>query len=472
MVCICGVRRSCRKIFVHDTRTVKLTPTRRANVMLNRNSLIVPIIASCICVVAHSEPPRDWLATYEGNLKVLMRHSFKAETVTRYESPHFNFSPRLTMVEYRQDGNRVDTIREERTFLDATLTETKLNSKSRSIFDGREALRYTYPAELSPNATLPGNIVIGGEEATAFANKAKLGGGTASNVLFGIYSTGSGGLTIPEIMKASTREQLAVVTEATGVVTVRANTEYGAYEVEFDSRSGMPHRILIVKGPGDRMHVGQLSEIASPGAYYSPWHRKAPLAQLRVTVEDIKYTEFDGQLFPVSASVTEHFKYADGNSLKILSSHTRHDVQLDPDFDAMRAFVLEAPDGTPVSYISGYRITATNDKNYSPGIDVRSRTGVMYEWHRGKVVPSVDRTAIETLESTLAMSPVTTPLDHSVSSANAEGVTGNGSGSHSPRMPPVAENAYRSLINVAVAAFVLVCITGTVLFTRRKRLRS
>jgi hypothetical protein len=97
-----------------------------------------------------------------------------------------------------------------------------------------------------------------------------------------------------------------------------------------------------------------------------------------LVVDHIKLEQINGRRVPIGGSLTNSIRYKDGTERTVNVTAERKEIDLNPDFEAQDAFALNLPDGTVV-----------NDYDFR---------GVKYQIFKGRLVPMVDRHAVDVIE--------------------------------------------------------------------------
>ncbi len=257
------------------------------------------------------------------------------------------------------------------------------------IFSNAQRIRRSYHRDIGPSAVLDGHI------------------------------SGCNDLSIPEILREATNMRLRDTEEnidGHDTYVLEAETKYGKHTLWIDSDAGFnPRRITVQKKIGDL--YGKLPIGASPPpleggvSSSSPW-----LATIKWKVEvDIQIENISGVFAPVTAKVRQYREYENGQFIEANSNVKREAIDFDPDFEAMGAFAIDAPNGTRVTYD-----------------DARAMMGVKYEWFNGKVRARVDDTFLEDLDNQIELlknevhdeseviTPNNTDSDHDESAASRD----------------------------------------------------
>ncbi len=209
------------------------------------------------------------------------------------------------------------------------------------------------------------------------------------SVLSGIVPS-SDGLGLGELLRTSPNVQIRPEPEKINseeAIVVEFDTKYGNHTLWLSpSRQYMPIQIQVTREKGDLFNgvpVGTPPAKASPEAIHT-WPREAVSGNV-VTILFDRFSTLGDAVVPISASIESTITYESGKSVVVRTTHELSNLQLDPDFDAMNAFKLDAPDGTPAAFL-----------------DERGATGLRFQWVDGEMVPAIDTTVFNKIEGQLS----------------------------------------------------------------------
>ena len=109
--------------------------------------------------------------------------------------------------------------------------------------------------------------------------------------------------------------------------------------------------------PLDEKHQG-----AKPNTYW-------PLTYV-YTLDSIEIVRIDGLFVPTTCRKVAKTTYSNGKSREVVFDHERLEIDLDPDFEALKAFVPDIPEGTQVYFTTEEQAVG------------------LYKWSNGRVVPA------------------------------------------------------------------------------------
>ncbi len=103
------------------------------------------------------------------------------------------------------------------------------------------------------------------------------------------------------------------------------------------------------------------------------------MSRIEMKIEDVEIEKVGDWWFPMKGTCSTRVFYSDGTMELMRTQVQRSNVEWNPDFEAMGAFVMDLPDGTPVEYAE--------------------YPGIAYEWEKGKVVTAVNQSLIDALDA-------------------------------------------------------------------------
>ena len=170
-----------------------------------------------------------------------------------------------------------------------------------------------------------------------------------------------------------------------GDAIVSFTNAYGAYNVTLSLRFGyLPTRISVTRTAGNTYNGIQIGSKPQTHREVTATWPDEPILSVETTVTVDSISQVNGVYLPQSATVDEQVSYASGKHVAVHARHTRSDFSLSPDFDSLRAFHLEVPNGTEVAYL-----------------DERDIAGLRFQWQDGRVVPLVSTEVIGAIQRDL-----------------------------------------------------------------------
>jgi len=163
---------------------------------------------------------------------------------------------------------------------------------------------------------------------------------------------------------------------------IDAMTQYGEYTVWIDPQHGYNISRAEVQKKGGDLAWGDKPlnghEKMPPASQYLgprlPMEKKA----LSFSLKDVRFEKINGIWIPMEANYEYIKTYRDNRAIKVERHHKRTEIDLQPDFEAVRAFVPDMPDGAMVI--------------------IEEVPGIEYEWRQGKPVAKIDKFIIHELE--------------------------------------------------------------------------
>lgn len=310
----------------------------------------------------------DLLKEYEENNQLRESYIIKAETVSVLADSVSSNRPSWASysIELRKDPNRVDMITQNwGPFPNKDKLKTVKNSKDgykrRVIWDGDTLFEHH----------------IGSGEFAGFVsmdNKEEL---KYKYTADGYYGTPLDGLfpgdlkPLSSILRSADRINLYEEMEAVNDVlcyVIEANSKNGNYVIWIDPEHGYNISRAEIRKTGDNLWYEQpLSKLPTSEDYPTP-------ETILFTIKNVKFQEIGNVWVPVEADMKNTWTYKDGREVTVSMQHKRSDINLEPDFESVKAFVPNIPDGTRV-YNEVSRITSE---------------GIQFEWKDGKPIRKMD----------------------------------------------------------------------------------
>ncbi|MHC4739884.1 MAG: hypothetical protein ACYS9Y_13340 [Planctomycetota bacterium] len=240
---------------------------------------------------------------------------------------------------------------------------------------------------------------------------------------------------------------------------ISAQTPHGDYKLWVDSDQGYYIRRAEITVDEDDLAWGE------PLSQRSIGHPPKTYSKIEMEIKDIAIQEIDGYFIPIKGTFVSKVFYTDGTVEHVKKQVERTNIQWNPDFDAMGAFMMDIPDGTRVQY------------DEFPGIK--------YEWLNGKLISVVDELVIEELDKVTEqlMAEGTSAMLSSVSNTNTmkppdpcdeieETITENTKLSNIKKTEALSKNTPFGLYFL-ISACVLILTVGIWLhIMHRRRMRS
>ncbi|NLZ03575.1 MAG: hypothetical protein GXY19_00185 [Phycisphaerae bacterium] len=427
---------------------------------------IVTKVLTCVLVLT----PRlalgaDWTAEevlrlYEQSLKPInSRVAFELESNTTFAGAWEpkGFRMAKTGMVYR-DGNSLGFEFMRKTSVDGGQT---FRSRARKFVlreNEPEAMVYDYPRENRETGRV--NIFSNVDELRSTIHV-----DIGSSAVFDGHLSGCNNLTIPEVLREATSLRLRDAMESVDghdTCVLEAATKYGKHSLWLDPDAGFnPRRITVQKEVGDLDGDRRLGTPPPrlPEGVESAVPRIA-VVKVEMTVESIEIANISGVFVPVAAEISTREQYEDGQFMESTSVVKRSAIDFTPDFETLRAFVLDVPDGTPVAYQ-----------------DARSRMGVKYEWFEGRPKAQVDQEFVDMMDANMesfhpdnkvtSASSDNTDADEETFAGNAgdlSTVTNDDSTG-----PVIAETGHTPVVLVFSCAVLVLSLSAWVLFRRKSR---
>ncbi len=207
------------------------------------------------------------------------------------------------------------------------------------------------------------------------------------------YVGGNKSFLLPDVMRAGSalrvREDMELV-DGHETYVLEADTKYGKHIVWLDPEYGFnPRRIVIQKSGDDLFDDKPLStplpDRRAGEANIATHSVDSPRLSVDTTLDSVKIERIGDVFVLTEARITTVESFPNNTSAKRVCVFRRSEIDLEPDFDAMGAFVMDAPNGTPVRFLD--RPSPTG------GVDVRWRDGKIDAYVDDEVVRDLVQTA-------------------------------------------------------------------------------
>jgi len=312
---------------------------------------------------ANEEQPsaEELISEYEKSLSALARSAYEIQTVMVVDTPQPTKNPKCTVrkTSVCRDSERWDVVAEDR----STSTSGELIiSRCGKILDER-SIRYESDGNEPPEM-----IYVDSDfsEIDKVKVRACLGGGIITEgYLFAER--------LPDIFRSSPSLRVRNDREdIDGHLTyvLESQSDYGDISIWLDPNSSFHPRRIELHKSGDDILDGQPLASSRPNRKLFP---REPLQEYSNVVESVKIEEINGISVMTEANITESWAFSSGQVVRISYDFKLSKIDMNPDFNALKAFVdIKVPDGTPVY-----------DQDY-PGIN--------FMVVGGKIVPADDPT--------------------------------------------------------------------------------
>jgi len=350
---------------------------------------------------AHAQGAQDVLAGYVNSLSVFKRASIKSEIETTFtgawnydivvereviygdlhwDSPRFDIH--TSMVSFGREGTSrgAEEHRERR----STFSERGAFANQSLTFDAVDAKP---PMWLIINPLDDHQVWLAAIQPLQ-----------AEQYLHGFAEGHPNTFHLEEIMQEGSNLQLRDEMEPVDghkCYVLESKNEYGEKTLWLDPEDGFNPRRIVLRTRAENIY-GLTPLGAPPEPLDSRWLVREPRSQIVenvLTVDSVEIEEVDGVPVIVGAQIVRERFFENGLSTTMRSIVKRTHIDLNPDFEAVGAFKMEVPDGTPVFYPS------------EP-----SSSAIRLEWRDGKVVPTVDTAAIDAIEREIPnLAPESTP---------------------------------------------------------------
>lgn len=351
-------------------------------------AIILVSLLETICFISGFDEqvtPSQLLAEYELNHEKLKTHITKYEQVIEILDSDSGNVPRFSRSEYefRTDGRRVDWIIKDWFGLDSpdTADLVEPSSHNRTIWDGNMYIELGYPPIGYDKKR--GSAFFSDTKKAEFVLTAYGGYNTLDGVFWGDKKE------IPRILDQSSDISLRSKmeeTNGTDCYVIDAITPNGKYSLWIDPEHGYNIAKAKVHKTGDDLLYGKpisqhrrRTTNRSGGAKYTgPRRTGNRREEFSFSLDRVEFQQVGDCWVPVEAYYQHTTKFDDGQ-VKVERKHDKRVfIDLEPDFEAVGAFVPDIPDGMQIL--------------------LEGAPGITYKWQAGKMVPNVDKLVIADLD--------------------------------------------------------------------------
>ena len=159
---------------------------------------------------------------------------------------------------------------------------------------------------------------------------------------------------------------------------IEADTPYGHYKIYFDPQHGFNVVKAELRKTGNDICYGEvLNEAVPEGAVGPRGHPLSPRKELVMTLSNNEFKQVDDCWIPADSNWEVQITHENGRVWSDKYKSKKTSIELNPDFEAINAFVPNFPNNTKVAYIG-------------------KKSPVPLVWLNGKVVVNVDSDEEET----------------------------------------------------------------------------
>ncbi|HBG77966.1 MAG TPA: hypothetical protein DDW84_03830 [Phycisphaerales bacterium] len=183
------------------------------------------------------------------------------------------------------------------------------------------------------------------------------------------------------------------------------------------------------------------------------------IKQWEASFEVTKLQQINDQSLPQSAVFKFEKIYDNGKNIKYEYKYEIKDINLNPDFEAIGAFKIDLPDGTPI-YID----------------DI---PGIKYVWRDGKPVTDVDQSFLDVLDSEIKQiksgqepnSPMSAKTEQLLPAANKCNVpeVNDAKQSDADNAVPLTNKEKPNYATIVVIVILVAIVTGTIIYKFRRK---
>jgi len=348
---------------------------------MKKNKIVTAIILALSLKFVYAEyiTPEQLLERYEVNRNLNRSFIFKGEDLEETKDTAYGDEYRglvLTEYEFRIDVERIDII--TNTYFNLQNPEetasAEHSSKVRNIWDGTTSSYCSY--KIAPRVS---QAVISKQK----KNITNLVTGYTGAPLDGIFTGDRQPIDIvfSEASDIDVRPEMEKV-NGFNCYVIDAVTPYGKYNLWIDPEHGYNiAKAKVHKSGSDILYDKPINQYEAQSVpkglkYNGILFNKRSEFFFELNV--IEFQKINNVWFPAEASFQTENRYVDGRIVCYKTHHKRTNIDPNPDFEAIAAFVPDFPEGTRV-YIEE-----------APGIN--------YTWQNGKLIADVDNFVIEQLD--------------------------------------------------------------------------
>jgi len=311
----------------------------------------------------------ELLDRYAATQDKLQSFISKCESLGDSDSSFFDTkdSPTYVSCEARFDGNRTNIRRQMWGSINNDIYTTKDKPLYLSrLWDGKTFYQHDRNA-YNPRG-YPGTVVI--TKSKKMNNKYKRGKNTIMHYS-GINLMGTlpnDAERVDSVLRKANTISVRDETEnigGTDCYIIEADTKHGEYTIWIDPEHG--HNIakaIVKRGPGD--------------AVFESNYILTERDQIYSSLENVKFKKVDDVWVPVEADVKDERDFPDGKYHKGWGHHKITEIILNPEFNDSDFVTDDIPNGAKVYVLDA--------------------PGITYTWQNGKLIPNIDRYAIETID--------------------------------------------------------------------------
>lgn len=325
------------------------------------------------------------LAGYERSLSLIWgKVAFHMEVHSQYEGfKGAGLAPTSSHIiaDVRRDGNRMDEVLVTSQFLEGDApNKPRIHQETRAVVTDQAKFYHAPPGKDPDRVMISRNV-------DKF--RRLMFGETGLGVVLDGIVPGNTDILLPEMLRQAdsftVREETETI-DGHETYVLEAKTRYGTHILWIDPAYGFNPRRILVRKTGQDLWDNLLlskqstnSEEGDTSIQPSSEITKDEMIADTITIDKV------GDAFVVTeARITNVRSFANGESTIARTSVKRSQMNFDPDFNAMKAFEINVPNGTSVEFM-----------------DERRDSGVRYQWRNGKVIPIVDASTVAEVDKTV-----------------------------------------------------------------------
>lgn len=329
--------------------------------------------------------PSDLLDRYRAYQANLTVYAATCEQVAEIDDSETGHSVLRAVYQFRTDGQRLDCDMKESFELSPLAAATNAisppiqASNERVIWDGRETVSYSL-ADPNRPSPWPAAVRISDRDSFPSSFMAVAYGGAPLDGFFFADRLSVDAILAQASSMAARPEREDVGGAACYVLD--ATTPHGKYSLWIDPDHGFGLARAEVHRTGDDIHNGKPLSASGIGPNVPPEiaaRLPGRIREFEFRLDRIHFRRIDDVWVPVEADYQYTKNYANGRTMTERRHHRRTQVDLNPDFAALGAFVPDIPDGARVW--------------------IRGAEGIDYKWIEGRPLVDIDDDVYEQLEA-------------------------------------------------------------------------
>jgi hypothetical protein len=325
----------------------------------------------------------ELINNYERTRQLSLRHIARVVSLNESRDSLSGNTLRFskTETELRYDGNRYDVIAKRWDNLKSkdSLTPPELSSGYRQIWDGKMVVDGWYFKGNNYNELDSDRLTISHDPNLAGHNEKYF----ADALFFGYFS---GDMEpISAVLRDSEEIKVRESMEAVGnslCYVIEAKGKHGKYAVWIDPEHGYNIAKAKVHKTGHDLVYGEVMDTNPPQwiPQLKMYQQKA--TELAFSLDNVRFEKVNDVWVPMELNIESRDVFNKERTIATKNCLKRTHIDINPDFEAIGAFVVHIPNGTKISVPE------------IPG-------GVRYEWRDGRVIADIDKLIFDVIESAI-----------------------------------------------------------------------